>query len=68
MSFASTRPTDLVREREKSGRGLAGEPDPALIVRDDCEVTGQRRHHQAPLVPRPGPNHAEAAAVDRRRR
>jgi hypothetical protein len=31
--------------------GLVGHPDPALVDRDDLEVFGQGRHHQAPGVP-----------------
>ena len=35
--------------------GLVGQPDPALVDRDDLEVPGQRRHQQAPGVPGLGP-------------
>ena len=35
--------------------GLAGQPDPALVDRDDLEVPGQRGHQQAPGVPGLGP-------------
>ena len=31
--------------------GLVGQPDTALVDRDDLEVPGQRRHNQAPGVP-----------------
>jgi hypothetical protein len=34
---------------------LVGEPDAALVDCDDLEVPGQRRHDEAPVVPRPGP-------------
>ena len=36
-------------------RGLVGQPDAALVDRDDLEVPGQRRHQQAPGVPGLGP-------------
>ena len=42
--------------------GLVGQPDPALIDRDDLEVTGERRHQLAPRVPELGP------AVDQEQR
>ena len=35
--------------------GFVGQPDAALVDRDDLEVPGQRRHHQAPPVPALGP-------------
>ena len=43
-------------------RGLVGQADTALVDRDDLEVPGQRRHHQAPGVPGLGP------AVDQQER
>jgi hypothetical protein len=42
--------------------GLVGEPDAALVDRDDLEVAGQGRHEQAPGVPGLGP------AVDQQQR
>ena len=41
---------------------LIGEPDTALVDRDDLEVPSQRRHHEAPRVPVLGP------AVDEQQR
>ncbi len=45
--------------RERAGvvaaRGFVGQPDPALVDRDDLEVLGQRRHQQPPRVPGLGP-------------
>ena len=42
--------------------GLVGQPDTALVDRDDLEVPGERRHQQAPGVPGLGP------AVDQQQR
>ena len=36
-------------------RGFVGQPDPALVDRDDLEVPRQRGHHEAPVVPILGP-------------
>src|SRR4051794_41927391 len=35
--------------------GLVGQPQAALVDRDDLELPGQRRHQQAPGVPGLGP-------------
>jgi hypothetical protein len=35
--------------------GFAGQPDTALVDRDDAEVPGQRRHQHPPRVPGLGP-------------
>ena len=45
--------------------GLVGQPDAALVDRDDLEVPGQRRHQQAPRVPglRPAVDQQQRRAV-----
>jgi hypothetical protein len=58
------QPDEIVREgaRVIALLRLVGEPNAALVDRDDLEVAGQRGHDEAPVVPRPGP------AVDQQQR
>ena len=54
-----------LRARVVAALGFVGQADPALIDRDDLEVTRQRRHHQPPLVPglRPAMDQQEWTAL-----